>query len=50
MTKRILIISLVISLLLFVFFIVTGDGVVLAPLLLGLLVSFTCAMLLLTEK
>ena len=50
MKKLIVIVSLVFSLILYVYFVATGDETVLAPVLLGLLVSFTCAMLLLTEK
>ena len=50
MIKRVLIISLLLALILFVYFMVSGSGVVLAPILLGLLISFTCAMLLLTKK
>ncbi len=50
MIKLILIVSLFISLILCGYFVVTDNGIVLAPLLLGLLVSFICAMLLLTEK
>ena len=50
MIKLILIVSLLFSLILSAYFVVTDDGIVLVPLLLGLLVSFVCAMLLLTEK
>lgn len=50
MIKLILIVSLLFSLILSSYFVVTDDGIVLAPLLIGLLVSFICAMLLLTEK
>ena len=50
MTKLILIITLILSLILFGYYAITGDESVLAPVLLGLLVSFTCAMLLLTKK
>lgn len=50
MIKIITIVSLVFSLALCIFFLVTGDETVLAPVLLSLLVSFICAMLLLTEK
>ncbi|MBP6365781.1 MAG: hypothetical protein KBA82_00910 [Nitrosomonas sp.] len=42
--------SLVFSVILYGYFLETGDGEVLAPVLLGLLVSFTCAMLFLTDK
>lgn len=42
--------SLVFSLILFVYFVVTDDETVLAPILLGLLVSFISAMMLLTKK
>jgi len=44
MIKITIIVSLVFSLLLCVYFVATGDGIVLAPALIGLLVSFTCAM------
>ncbi len=50
MKKSIMIGSLVFSLILYESFVLTGDGVVLAFVLLGLLVSFICAMLLLTDK
>jgi len=50
MKKIIMIVSLLFSLILCVFFMVTGNGIVLAPALVGLLVSFVCAMLLLTKK
>ncbi|MDP1574842.1 MAG: hypothetical protein Q8L78_07935 [Coxiellaceae bacterium] len=50
MIKRIMIAALLFSLILCVYFVVTGDGIVLASVLSGLLVSFVCAMLLLTEK
>jgi len=50
MVKITMLVSLFFSLLLFVYFAVTSDGIVLAPILLGLLVSFTCAMMSLTEK
>ncbi|MDP1549283.1 MAG: hypothetical protein Q8L97_03865 [Nitrosomonas sp.] len=50
MKKLIMIGSLVFSLLLLVLFGVTGDGAALAYVLLGLLVSFFCAMLLMTDK
>ena len=50
MRKIILIVSLVISLVLYLYFQSTGDGAVLAFVLLGLLVSFTCAMMLLSKK
>jgi hypothetical protein len=42
--------SLVFSLILSVYFVVTDDETVLAPILLGLLVSFISAMMLLTKK
>ncbi len=42
--------SLVFSLILSVYFVVTDDATVLAPILLGLLVSFISAMMLLTKK
>jgi len=42
--------SLVFSVVLYGYFLETGDGEVLVPVLLGLLVSFTCAMLFLTDK
>ena len=48
--KKMMIISLLFSLILYAYFAVTGHGIVLTPVLLGLLVSFTCAMLLLTKK
>lgn len=50
MNKMIVIVSLAIALILFGYYEMTGDGVVLAPLLLGLLISFTGAMMLLTKK
>lgn len=50
MIKRVLIISLLFALILFVYYMVSDSGAVLVPILLGLLVSFTCAMLLLTKK
>jgi len=50
MIKRVMIVSLLFALILFVYFVVSDSGVVLAPILLGLLVSFTCAMMLLTKK
>ncbi len=50
MKKIILIITLILSLILYGYYAITGDEIVLAPILLGLLVSFTCAMMLLTEK
>jgi len=50
MKKLIMIMSLVFSLTLYEYFMVTGDEAALAFVLLGLLVSFICAMLLLTEK
>ena len=42
--------SLVFSLILFIYFVVTDDETVLALILLGLLVSFISAMMLLTKK
>ena len=42
--------SVAFSLILYVIYEVTGEGALLSYVLLGLLVSFTCAMLLLTEK
>jgi len=42
--------SLAFSLMLYVYFLTTGEGVVLAFVLLGLLVSFVAAMMFLTEK
>jgi len=50
MRKIILIVSLVISLILYIYFQLTDDGAVLALVLLFLLVSFTYAMMLLTKK
>ncbi|WP_244073405.1 hypothetical protein [Nitrosomonas sp. PY1] len=50
MTKIILIISLVITAILHVYFIFTNNGGVLAYELAGLLIAFICSMLLLTEK
>jgi len=50
MIKITLIVSLIFALLLCVYFVVTGDGIVLAPALLGLLVSFTCAMMSLSGR
>lgn len=50
MTKLILIITLILSLILYGYYVVTDDEVVLAPILLSLLVSFTCSMLLLAKK
>lgn len=50
MKRNIMIASLVFSLILYMFFVVTGNETVLAMVLLGLLVSFISAMLLLTEK
>lgn len=50
MIKIIVIVSLLFSLILFAYFVVTGEGVVLGLVLLGLLVSFTCAMMMLTKK
>ncbi|MDH5479355.1 MAG: hypothetical protein OEX11_01145 [Nitrosomonas sp.] len=48
--ERVMIGSLVFSSLLLVFFGSTGNGVVLSYALLGLLVSFACAMFILTDK
>ena len=50
MIKLILIVSLLFSLILSVYFVVAGDEVILSLILLGLLVSFVCAMMLLTKK
>lgn len=50
MKKILMIGSLVFSLLLYGSFLLTGDGAVLAFVLLGLLISFTCAMLFLANK
>ena len=50
MKKLVMIVSLVLSVALYLFFEVTGNEAVLAPVLLGLLVSFICAMMMLTEK
>lgn len=50
MSGKIMIGSLALSLLLFIFYITTGNETVLAPILLGLLASFTCAMMQLTKK
>lgn len=50
MTKIVLIVSLVITAILHVYFIFTDDGDVLDYELVGLLIAFTCSMLLLTEK
>jgi|GEM_PF-3438218 len=50
MKKFIMTGSLVFSLILYGYFVETGDGTALVPVLLGLLVSFICAMLLLTDK
>ena len=50
MTKKILIVSLLIAIAFHAYYSFTGDGGVLAFELIGLLVAFTCSMLLLTEK
>ena len=50
MTKIILIVSLVIAAMLQVYFIFTDNGGVLAYELVGLLIAFTCSMMLLTKK
>ncbi len=50
MKKLSMIGSLVFSLILSIYFVVTGDETVLALVLLGLLVSFISAMMLLTKK
>lgn len=50
MQKIILIGSLVFSLILYAIFMKTGGGWILPYILLGLLVSFICAMLLLAKK
>jgi len=50
MIKIIVIVSLLFSLILYAYFVVTDEGIVLAFVLLGLLVSFTCAMMMLTKK
>ncbi len=50
MKKIVMLGSLALSIMLYVFFLVTGEGSVLAFILLGLLVSFTLAMMSLTEK
>lgn len=50
MLKIVTIGSVVLSLILYVIFEVTGEGALLPYVLLGLLVSFTCTMMLLTEK
>lgn len=50
MYKMIVIVSLAIALILFGYYEMTGEGAVLAPLLLGLLISFISAMMLLAKK
>lgn len=50
MTKKIIIAALTLSLILFIFFAATGNETVLAPILIGLLISFICSMMLLTKK
>ena len=50
MLKIVTIGSVVLSLILYVIFEITGEGSLLAYVLLGLSVSFTCVMMLLTEK
>ncbi len=50
MIKITLIVSLIFSLILCGYFLITDDGVVLAPALLGILVSFTCAMISLSGR
>ncbi|MEQ1721313.1 MAG: hypothetical protein ABL887_09425 [Nitrosomonas sp.] len=50
MTKKILIASLLIAIAFHAYYLFTGDGGILVFELIGLLVAFTCSMLLLTEK
>lgn len=50
MTKKILIVSLLIAIAFHAYYFFTDDDRVLAFELIGLLVAFTCSMLLLTEK
>jgi len=50
MAKNIMIGSLLVSLILYLVFLITGEGAVLAYLLLGLLVSFISAMLQLSGR
>lgn len=50
MKKIITIVSLIFSLTLYIYFQSTGNETVLAAVLLSLLVSFTCAMMLLAKK
>ncbi len=50
MKKIVMLSSLALSIMLYVFFLVTGEGSVLAFVLLGLLVSFTLAMMFLAGK
>ncbi len=50
MKERIIIISLLFSSLLFVYFVLTDNGIVLVPILIGLLVAFICAMILVANK
>lgn len=50
MSGKMMIASLALSLILFIFFMTTDNETVLAPILIGLLISFTCAMIQLTKK
>ena len=50
MSGKIMIGSLALSLLLFIFFITTGNETVLVPILIGLLASFICSMMQLANK
>ena len=50
MRQRIMIGSLIASLVLYLGFVMTDEGSILPVILIGLLVSFVCAMMLLTDK
>jgi len=50
MKKNIMLGALALSIILYGYFVMTGEGAVLPFVLLGLLVSFVCAMLYLTKK
>lgn len=50
MTKILMLGSLISSLILYGIFMLTGNGALLAFVLLGLLISFVCAMVFLTDK
>ena len=50
MIKNIMIASLAISIILFLIFFITGEGAVLAYILMGLFVSFVCAMIQLSGR